>query len=137
MPPYRQDVPFSFELVKTTFYQGRANPTKSLITSLCLDKENALGRIALVHQYVSYYVLAPGADPIKKIYSVNLCYAGSEHPDWLKIWSNQSECLKISQKFMLKIFIGLDPGKSTFKVIFSNRKSKRSPNLHIERLCKE
>ena len=48
-----------------------------------------------------------GPDPIKKIYSVNLCYAGSEHPDWLKIWSNQSECLKISQKFMLKIYATL------------------------------
>ena len=36
-----------------------------------------------------------GANPIKKIYSVNLRYAGFEYSDWLKIINSQSECLKM------------------------------------------
>ena len=49
--------------------------------------------------------------PIKKIYSVNLRYSGSEHSDWLKNLSSQSECLKNqrSVKFKLKIFFGSGP----------------------------
>ena len=35
--------------------------------------------------YLHIWVTTSGADPIKKIYSVNLCYTGSECSDWLKI----------------------------------------------------
>ena len=45
--------------------------------------------------------LRPGPDPIKKIYSINLCNAGSERCDWLK---NLEKPIRVLEKLAYRKF---------------------------------